>query len=298
MKNPYLLLIFATLFWAGNFVLSKAMSTQIPPVTLAFWRWCVAFIILTAVAWKQVRADWPQITGSLPILLLISMFGVAAFNTLIYIGLQNTSALNSLLLQSFFPVVVAGMSFLFLRERLQRLQLLGILLSLCGTLLLVAKGNPAVLFSANFNPGDLWIITAVFCYASYAILLRYRPAIHPLSFLMITFGLGTMMLLPFYLWERTHAMQIGWEQNTVLTIAYLAVFPSFISYLFFNEAVRKIGASTAGLFSHLVPLFGVSMAILLLGERFFQYHATGALLIFGGIYLVVRFKKPLMKTSS
>jgi len=227
------------------------------------------------------------------------MFGVTAFNTLIYIGLQHTSALNSLLLQSFFPVVVAGMSFLFLRERLRRPQLLSILLSLCGTLLLVAKDNPVVLLTASFNRVDLWIISAVFCYTSYAILLRYRPVIRPLSFLMITFGLGTMMLLPFYLWERTHAMLVVWERDTVLTIAYLAVFPSFISYLFFNEAVRKIGTSTAGLFTHLVPLFGVSMAVILLDERFFQYHTTGAFLIFGGIYLVVvRFKKPIVKTSS
>lgn len=292
MKNPYLLLIFATLFWAGNFVLSKAMSTEIPPVGLAFWRWCMAFLLLVVVARKQALSDWPAIVRNIPILIPISFFGVAAFNTLIYVGLQDTTALNSLLLQSFFPVVVAGMSFIFLGERLRRWQLLGMLLSLCGTLLLVARGNPAVLLSAQFNDGDLWIITAVFCYASYAILLRYRPPIHALSFLLITFGLGTLMLLPFYLWEHTHAARVSWNRVTVLTVAYLAVFPSFISYLFFNEAVRRIGASTAGLFSHLVPLFGVSMAILLLGERFYGYHATGAALIFSGIYLVIRYKKP------
>jgi len=291
MKNPYLLLTFATLFWAGNFVLSKAMSTEIPPVALAFWRWSMAFLLLIVVARKQALSDWPQIARNIPVLIPISFFGVAAFNTLIYIGLQDTTALNSLLLQSFFPVVVAGMSFIFLGERLRRWQVVGILLSLCGTLLLVARGNPAVLLSANFNDGDLWIITAVFCYASYAILLRYRPPVHALSFLVITFGLGTLMLLPFYLWEHTHIAQIRWEHNTVLTIAYLAVFPSFISYLFFNEAVRRIGASTAGLFSHLVPLFGVSMAILLLGERFHSYHAVGACLIFSGIFLVIRHKK-------
>ena len=298
MKNPYLLLIFATLFWAGNFVLSKAMSTEIPPVALAFWRWSMAFLLLVVVARKKAYSDWPVIIRNIPVLIPISFFGVAAFNTLIYVGLQDTSALNSLLLQSFFPVVVAGMSFLFLGERLRRWQLLGIILSLCGTLLLVARGNPVVLLSAQFNDGDLWIITAVFCYASYAELLRYRPPIHALSFLLITFGLGTLMLLPFYLWEHTQAAQLRWEQNTVLTVAYLAVFPSFISYLFFNEAVRRIGASTAGLFSHLVPLFGVSMAILLLGEQFYNYHAMGAALIFSGIYLVIRYKKPKPKSHT
>lgn len=291
MKNPYLLLVFATLFWAGNFVLSKAISAEMPPIALAFWRWSMAFLLIMTVSYRKVAHDWPQIVKHLPILLPISFFGVAAFNTLIYIGLQYTTALNSLLLQSFFPVVVAVMSFVFLSERLRRLQILGILVSLGGTMLLVTRADPTMLLAASFNRGDLWVISAVFCYASYAVLLKYRPPIHALSFLMITFGLGTLMLLPFYLWEHLNVQAVEWQLNSILVVAYLAIFPSFISYMFFNEAVRKIGASTAGLFSHLVPLFGSVMAILFLGESFYFYHALGAIFTFTGIYLVVSNKR-------
>lgn len=291
MKNPYLLLIFATLFWAGNFILSKAMSAELPPIALAFWRWSMAFLLIVIIAHRKFASDWPQIRKHLPVLLPISFFGIAAFNTLIYVGLQSTTALNSLLLQSFFPVVVAIMSFIFLGERLRRTQLGGILVSLCGTLLLVTRGDLTTLLAASFNRGDLWVITAVCCYAAYAILLRYRPPIHAFSFLTITFGLGTLMLMPVYLWEHMHVRAVNWQWNSVLTVAYLAVFPSFISYLFFNEAVRKIGASTAGLFSHLVPLFGSVMAILFLGEPFYLYHALGAAFTFTGIYLVISNKR-------
>lgn len=290
MKNPYLLLIFATLFWAGNVVLSKAMSTDIPPITLAFWRWSMAFVVISFFSWKKVIQDRKVIRKHLFILLPLSLFGITAFNTMIYIALQDTSALNSLLLQSFLPVVVAIMSFIFLKERLRKLQVLGILISLCGTLVLVAKGNMVSLLETGFNQGDLWVIMAVVCYASYAILLNFRPPMHPLSFLMVTFFLGTLMLLPFYLWERSYAEAIHWDLPVFTTIAYLAIFPSFISYLFFNEAVRKVGASTAGLFSHLIPLFGSLMAILFLGETFYTYHAVGVLLTFCGIYLVIRNK--------
>lgn len=290
MKNPYLLLIFATLFWAGNVVLSKAMSTDIPPITLAFWRWSMAFVVISFFSWKKVIQDWEAIRTNLRILLPLSLFGITAFNTMIYIALQDTSALNSLLLQSFLPVVVALMSFLFLKERLTKLQIVGMLISLCGTLVLVAKGELAIMSDAGFNRGDLWVITAVVCYAAYTILLKFRPPMHPLSFLMATFFMGTLMLLPFYLWEHSYAKAIQWDMPVYITIAYLAVFPSFISYLFFNEAVRKVGGNTAGLFSHLIPLFGSLMAILFLGEQFYTYHAVGVALTFSGIYLVIKNK--------
>lgn len=287
MKNPYLLLVFATLFWSGNFVLSKAMSTQMPPVSLAFWRWSMALVVVAVASWRKVRSDWPQIKQAVPVLIPISMLGIAIFNTLIYVGLQDTTALNSLLLQSFFPIVVAAISFFFLKENLRIAQWLGILVSLLGTLLLLAQGEFSTLLSASFNQGDLWVIAAVVCYAVYTILLKYRPNVHALSFLFITFLLGTLMIIPFYLWEHLYRAQVIWNWQAVATVAYLAIFPSFVSYLFFNEAVRKIGANTAGLFSHLVPLFGSLMAILFLEENFYYYHALGAAFIFGGIFLVV-----------
>ena len=286
-RNPYILLILATLFWAGNFVLGKSIITRVPPITLAFVRWGLAFIILLPFAYAHVRKDWSAIVRSWKILLPVSLLGITCFNTMIYVGLQSTTAINSLLLQSFFPVVVAALAFVFFREKLSRTQILGIFVSLCGTLWLVSHGNLDQLRSATFNQGDLWVFSAVVIYAVYALLLRFRPAIHPLSFLAVTFGLGILMLLPLFL-EEIRRVPLILNSNTVLTFSYLALFPSLIAYLFFNEAVDMIGATTAGLFSHLVPTFGSLMAIVFLGEQFYAYHAWGILLIFSGILLVVK----------
>ncbi|MFP4092206.1 MAG: DMT family transporter [Cyclobacteriaceae bacterium] len=301
MKNPYLLLIFATLFWAGNFVLSKAVAAEVPPIGLAFGRWLLAFLVIAPFSWRKCWLDRHRIRQGWKVILLTSFFGIAVFNTFVYIGLQDTSALNSLLLQSFFPVIVAVLSFFLLSERLNKLQVLGILLSFCGTVVLLSRGSISLLFNTGVNSGDLWVLSAVFCYAAYALLLQRRPLIHPLSFLFVTFLLGTIMLLPFFIWEHYALEAVPLNKSVLVTFVYLAIFPSILSYMFFNEAVASIGPSTAGLFSHLVPLFGSLMAVIFLDESFFIYHAAGALLIFSGIFLVIRKnlygKKSRLKSS-
>ena len=288
--NPYLLLILATLFWAGNFVLSKAISTDVPPVTLAFGRWVLAFMVVLPFAYPYLKKDRAVLLRRWKILLPISLLGIACFNTFIYVGLQSTTAINSLLLQSFFPVMVPVLAFLFFREKLTLRQTGGILVSLAGTLWLVAQGDLHRLLSAQFNTGDLWIFVAVILYAGYTLLLRFRPAVHPLSFLAVTFGIGFLLLLPFFLIELSYRPPPALTSDLVVSYLYLAVFPSVVSYLFFNEAVGMIGATTAGLFSHLMPVFGSIMAIIFLGETFHTYHAGGIALIFAGIYLVIRQK--------
>ena len=287
IKNPYVLLTLAMLFWAGNFVLSKAVVVEVHPVTLAFGRWGLAFIILLPFAYRPLLRDGPSLWRAGKVLLPISLLGITCFNTFIYVGLQTTTAINSLLLQSFFPVVVPVLAFGFFREKLGIVAIVGILVSLLGTLWLVAQGDLERLRSASFNPGDGWVFAAVVLYAGYALLLRFRPAVHPLSFLAVTFGLGLLMLLPFLVVEwLTYAPPVL-TLELVLALGYLAVFPSLVAYLFFNEAVRQIGATTAGLFSHLVPTFGSLMAIFFLGEQFHGYHVVGIGLILTGIGLVI-----------
>ena len=285
LANPYLLLTLSSLFWAGNFVLSKAMATEIPPVTLAFGRWTLAFLFVLPFAGKHLRADRQQLLTHWKLLLLVSLLGITAFNTMIYIGLQSTTAINSLLLQSFFPVVIPALAFLFFREKLFARQIVGILVSLVGTLWLVSQGDVDRLLSASFNRGDGGVFVAIILYATYTLLRRFRPSVHPLSFLATTFGLGIIMLFPVWVGELLYQSLPELTLEVGLTLLYLAIFPSLVAYLFFNEAVGMIGATTAGLFSHLVPTFGSIMAIIFLGETFRSYHAWGILLIFAGIAL-------------
>jgi len=209
-------------------------------------------------------------------LLVLGGLGIAAFNTLVYFGLQTTSAVNALLLQSAMPVVILATTFLLYRERPRVLQMLGVLVSIIGVFVIATKGNWQALAQLRFNTGDLWVLAAVGAYALYSALLRERPAVSPLSFLAATFAIGVLMLLPLYIHEHMRIAHVQPALMSYLAIAYVSVFPGFLSYLLYNRGVELAGANTAGHFMHLMPIFGSGLAILLLGERFTSFHFAGA----------------------
>ncbi len=286
--RPYLLLTLTALFWSGNFVLGRAVHETVPPVGLAFWRWAGATLILLGPAWSHLRRDGPMLAASWPIVLVLSALGVAVFNTLVYIGLQTTGALNAVLMQSTMPVMIVALGFLAFRDRVTARQALGIALSLSGAVAIVARGDLAALAGLTLNRGDLWIALAVVSYAAYSVLLRRRPAVHPLSLLVGTFLPGSLMILPLYLWESLSGRPVRLDAPSLLAIAYVAIFPSILAYFCFNRGVELVGANRAGLFFHLMPVFGSIMAVLFLGERFEPFHAAGIALILAGIVLATR----------
>ncbi|MCB0208617.1 MAG: DMT family transporter [Anaerolineae bacterium] len=288
---PVLLLVLATLFWSGNFILGRAVRLDVPPVGLAFWRWFGGSLLVSGFAWPYLKRDWGVIVRHWKIITLLAILGVTTFNTLIYTGLQSTTALNALLMQSSMPVVIVLMTFLFFRERVSVKQAFGIGLSLVGALTIVAQGDLAVLLGLSLNFGDVLVVIAVFSYAAYSALLRRRPALHPLSFLAITFMVGTAFLLPFYVWENVAGRVMHFNTVTALAVLYVAIFPSILSYLFFNRGVELIGANQAGLFIHLMPIFGSIMAMLFLGERLYWFHGLGIVLIVSGITLATRLRR-------
>lgn len=287
-NTPYLLLVLAPLFWSGNVVLGRAVRVDVPPVGLAFWRWTMATLIIMGFAWPHLKRDWPTIRQHWRLILLLSILGIAVFNTLLYVGLQFTSAVNGALMQSLMPIIIVLISFLLFGEQVTGRQTLGILLSLLGTLTIIAQGSLEVLTTLSLNQGDLLILIATICYAGYSALLRKRPPLHPLSFIGITFIWGTLVLSPFYLWENLTGRVMAFDMVTVLSVGYVAIFPSILSYLCFNRGVELAGANRAGLFIHLVPMFGSLLAILLLGETFRWYHGVGISLILAGIMLATR----------
>ncbi len=287
-QAPYLLLILATLFWSGNFVLGRAVRLDVPPVGLAFWRWFGGSLLVVGFAWPYLKRDWATLRRHWRIVLALAVLGVTIFNTLIYTGLQFTTAINALLMQSTMPVIIVVMTYLFFHEAVTPLQTVGILLSLTGALTIISRGNPQILLSLSLNVGDVVIFVAVICYAAYSTFLRRRPALHPLSFLAATFILGTAVLSPFYLWENLAGRVMAFNTVTILAVLYVAIFPSILAYLCFNRGVELIGANKAGLFFHLMPVFGSILAILFLGESFRWFHALGICLILGGIVLATR----------
>ena len=283
--NAWLLLCCTTLFWAGNAVVGRAVVGAVPPATLSFWRWAGACLIVLGFAWTHLRRDRPVLLHHWPRMLVLALTGVACFNIMLYTGLQTTTALNGVLMQSSQPLLVYLWVVPLLREFPTPRQMVGVVASLVGVALIATHGDLAALASLAINRGDAWILTGCVIYALYIVLLRWRPAVHPLSFLAVTFGLGALMVAPFMVAEHVAGVVITGGVTSYVAIAYTMIFPSLIGYLCFNRGVQLIGPGLAGQASHLVPVFGVLLAVTLLGEVFYAFHAVGMALIAVGIFL-------------
>lgn len=285
---PYLLLVLTTLFWAGNFVLARAIHLDLQPFTLAFLRWTLALLIIAP--WWLGRA-WrlrQVLREHLPMLTLQGILGVGCFNTLVYFGVQHTQASNAMLMQSAVPVVILLLAALFLREPASPRQWLGVVLSLSGVLVLVSRGSVEVLAAFDFNQGDLWIFLAMLSWSLYTLGLRWKPAaLDGFTFFGFSVLVGVVALFPFMLWEQGGTAGLELTEPFVWTVIYMAIFPSILSFLFWNYGVEKLGAATAGLFIHLMPMFGLLLATIFLGERLGWYHLAGVLLIFTGLYIAI-----------
>ena len=281
--QPYLLLIITTLFWAGNAIVGRGVRGDVEPIALAFLRWCGAFAITLPFALPHMRRDWSVILRRWRILLVLSALGVGTFNTLLYTGLQFTTATNAALIQSANPVLIALSVLVLYREVPSALQIVGIAISLAGVITVITQGDAAILRNLSFNIGDVWCLVAVLVWAAYTALLRKRPPIHWLSFLSVTFGVGVLCLMPLFLLELTGGMRINPTPSAVAAIVYVAIFPSVIAYICFNRGVELIGPTRAGPFNHLVPLFVAILAFALLGETPHLYHAIGFALVIGGV---------------
>ena len=284
-RSAWPLLALANLFWAGNIVLGRGVAGLVPPVALAYFRWTGAFLVGLGFALPHLRQDWPVLRRQWKLMLLLSATGVASYNTMSYIGLTETTALNVLLLQSAMPLVILMWAFGLFRDRPSRAQAAGVLVSLAGVATIAARGSLGILLHLSVNRGDVWVLAAMVINGSYAAMFRHRPRTHPMSFLVATMGLGSCMILPFFLWERASGATIGTDWQAFAALGYIAVFPSFIAYLCFNRGIELIGAARAGQSMHLMPVFGSVLAVAFLGERFHVYHATGIALIAAGIVM-------------
>ena len=286
--KPYLLLTLAILFWSGNTVVGRAVRTEMPPLAFAFWRWFTASVIISFISIPHLKKDWNTIKRNWPILILLSAIGIASFNALLYSGLQWTIAINAFLLQTMMPVFIVSLSFLLFKEKVTAGQILGVLICLAGAAVIITEGDPAILYSLSINHGDIYIFIAVVLYAGYSVMLRKRPPVHQLSFMAVTFTLGTLLLLPLYLWETLSGRPIEFSGTSVLAVGYVALFPSIVSYFCFNRGIELVGANRGGMFMYLMPVFGSILAIIFLDETIRWYHLAGIGLIMPGLLMATR----------
>jgi len=287
-NQPYLLLCITALCWAGNAIVGRLAAGHIPPVTLAFLRWSLAFLIILPFALGHLKRDWGAIRNRLGTMIFLSIIGISAFNSMQYWALEYTTALNTLLLQSAGPLIVAVWSLLLFGVRMTLAQACGVALSLTGVLVILLHGDLTALTSIEFNKGDLIFIVALTIFGLYSVLSLKRPQIHGLSFVAFTFGCGALCLIPLLIVELFTRPVMQLNTANLLSLFYVAVFPSTLAYLCFNRGVQLIGANRAAPFFHVVPVFGAVMAIVFLGERPQLYHIIGFALVLTGVFVASR----------
>ncbi len=279
--------VLAVIIWSGNFIVARGVIHRIPPVSLAFYRWLIASLLIVPFAIRTFKREWPLAKRSMAYLFWVSLTGIALFNTFVYVGAHYTTAINLALIgTTSSPIFAIILARVFLKEKIGWLKMTGLILCVAGVIFLLSKGNLQNLVTFRFTPGDGWVLLAAFFFAVYNTLVRKKPAgISPVNYLFIAFSFGTLLLFPFYLWETFHIPPVRWDISLFLIILYLGVGTSVISYLCWNKAISKLGAGRTALFGNLIPVFSSIEATILLNEQFTKIHIVSMLLVFAGIII-------------
>lgn len=286
--TPYILVALAALCWSGNHVVGKAIAGHVPPFAISTLRWALPSLALLPFAMSHLRRDWPVVREQWKLLTFLALTGGAIFGSLQYVGLTYTTAINVSVLNSLAPVLIATAGAVLFGDRLAPIQAIGISVSLCGVLAIIAKGDPSALGALQFNWGDLIIVFNMTLWGVYSACLRLRRKVHWQTFIVVLGVLSALFTLPFFIAEHASGYHLQPTLLTFSAIAYVAIFPSLVAYAAWNKGVDLIGANRAGAMLHLVAIYSAVLAGVLLGERLMPYHLVGFVLILGGVWLAAR----------
>ena len=281
------LAVLATIIWSGNFIIARGVIADIPPVTLAFYRWLTATIILFPFAWKYLRNDFRLILLRPWYFLLAAVTGVAMFNTFVYIAGHYSTAINMALLGTCTsPIISVILAAIFLKEKVTTLRITGMLVMLTGILLLLSKGSWNVLLTFSFTKGDWWVLAAALTFAIYNVSVKRRPAeMNSSSFLLSVFMIGTIVLAPFYFYEYQQKGGINIDWSNFSVILYLGLGASVICFLLWNISISRLGTGRTALFGNLIPVFSSMEAVILLNVKITGIHIISFILVVTGLII-------------
>ena len=285
-RRAYLALGLAVFFWSGNFVAGRALRGEIDPVTLNTLRWSICIALFLPFVLRALRENWAVVLREWRLVTGLGLTGVAAFHTLVYVALRDTTAINALLMLALAPAAILAGAALTGIGQPRPLQWLGSLVSLGGAGFLVTRGDPAVLAALEVNRGDLWMLVAVLFWAAYSLLLKRRPPDLPQDVTLAASILVALVVLVPATGLSASSPLLDLALPAWAAMLYIAVFASLAAFLFWSFGVSELGPERAGQFIHLMPVFGAGLAMLFLGESIRQAQAIGAILVFSGILLV------------
>jgi drug/metabolite transporter (DMT)-like permease len=299
MIRIYFLITLCVLFWSGNFIIGRYVHEEIEPMQLAFFRWLGAAILMLPIFIKSYNKIFQTIKSNFIMINFLALLGITLFNTLLYVGLQSTTATNALLINSFVPILILIFSYFILKISINQRQLIGILLSTFGVIFLVLKGDFSNLLHVKFNSGDFWVISSSVTWAAYSVFVKFKPKnLSDFEFFTTIVYIGLFWLFLAYTF---FGYSIKEDLHLVIkfypAFLYVSLFTSVLSYYFWHQGIHHIGANKTGQFTHLMPFFGAILAYIFLGERLYMYHIIGAFLIGSGIYLSLFVKKEIQNAK-
>ena len=281
------LMLVTSLLWGGNFVVAKTLVAHASPMTLTMARWLIAVIVLLPLVWWKEKKLIPAKAALVP-LFLMGITGVALFNLFQFLALERTTSTNAGLISTMNTMSIALFSFAFLKEKINGLQLLAMVLSLIGVFLVLSKGDWQLLWHFQLNTGDLWMVAAVCVWGLYSVCSKW--AMQTTSPLMATLyaGLfGVLILVPFTITDFTFS-EI--DSSFILSLLYTGVISTVVCMVFWNIGVQQLGATTSGIFLNFNPIFTALLAFLFIGEQLSWLQGIGGIIVILGCYLFTHFK--------
>ena len=283
----YSLLVLASLFWSGNFIVGKfATLFEIPPLTLNAFRWISVWIILIPFTYKEIYKNYVYIRKNFLVISFMGVITISTFNSVVYFALNYTQVINAVLVLAVIPAVTIVLSSLMKIEKTNFFQIFGLILSIIGVGSIISNGDFQRIASLSFNKGDLWMLVCVFTWALYSTLLKkHKFKFSQFSLIQLMVSVGVLFLIPQYFYEQSIGLDVNFNKAFFLILFYVVVFPAIAAYYCWQKGIEIIGPNRATMFIQLMPLFSAVMAIIIFKEKFELYHFAGAAFIVSGIYL-------------
>ena len=283
----YIYLFLTVLFWAGNFVVGKFASYyEIPPFSLNFYRWFFAWLILAPFTLPEIIKKKDYIKNNYKLFIVLGITSITIFNSIVYYSLNFTQVISGVLMISTIPVMIIFISSILKIEKTNIFQILGVIFSFTGVILIISKANFKILINLNFNKGDLTMVLAMFSWALYSALLKKKQhELSQITLLEVIISFGLIFLIPVYFIEYKMGYVIKLDKNFILVLTYVVLFPGLASFILWIKGISLIGPNRSGVFLHLMPILSAIMAIIIFNEKFMFYHILGAIFILTGILL-------------
>jgi drug/metabolite transporter (DMT)-like permease len=285
LTNPHFLLTLTSIFWAFNTVAGRAAVGEVSPLLIVSVRWFFVSIILSILCRNQLIETWRILNKKIKWLTFMGLFGFTGFNSAYYVAAHDTIAINLGLVQGTMPAFIIIIAWIWLKDKINFTQFLGVLITFIAVLIVVCSGNFNALIELELNSGDIVMIFACTLYAIYAVGLRKKPKISALPLLTFFAYIAFLGSLPGFIYETYSNQLILPGQKGFIILGVIIIFPSFLAQIFFMKGVEKIGPSRSGLYTNLVPVFSSLLAVFFLGEKFQFFHLLSLIMIFTGIYL-------------